>query len=91
MTDWMERAECRRHDAELWHDRTSRPVARHICLSHCPVLLQCRTFAHNFKPRRWAEQVIGGEVWVNHRDIHKPATHPAAPSSVGCGVCRRPS
>lgn len=45
---WGERALCFRPDSDpdMWwsDDRTTQGVARHMCLTHCPVLDQCSRF-----------------------------------------------
>ena len=47
--DWQARAECRRHDPELWHPKSAgtafSKAAVAICLHHCPVMEECRAWA----------------------------------------------
>jgi hypothetical protein len=46
--DWRSRALCSQPDSdpELWWDpdRLGQSMARHMCLTHCPVRQQCLTF-----------------------------------------------
>lgn len=47
--DWQARAECRKHDPDLWHPikggAAYSAAAVAICERHCPVLAKCRAYA----------------------------------------------
>lgn len=88
MTAWMEESACRRFDARIFVSKVDRPTARHICITHCPVLAQCRRWAHQV--RYWPEQVVGGELWVVHSSVHRPAVNQPEPSAKRCPECTTP-
>jgi hypothetical protein len=60
--DWRIHGACGREDPEMFFSeaRTSRSIALHVCLTHCPVLEQCATFAAQNPP--WSA-VQGGVAY----------------------------
>lgn len=65
MSDWMVRAECKRHDANLFNTMQGRGTAMHICRVHCRVKVECRLWAND--RGGWARQTIGGQWWVTRK------------------------
>jgi hypothetical protein len=78
---WWERGACTRVDPDLhasvrWVDRAE---ALHICLTHCPVLAQCRADA---LARPYRSMVVGGLAFGTDA---KPSTYPGPARS--CRLC----
>jgi hypothetical protein len=67
-TDWKIHGACTQNDPDLWTspDRVQLGIARWVCLHQCPVLHQCREWAHAH-PGLAAGAVYGGEHWVYDR------------------------
>jgi hypothetical protein len=89
---WWHRAACNRGDAAMrdtWWTKKDESVAtaRHVCLYHCPVLLECNTEATQRRPD---DGVWGGILWVrvrNRSGLGREAIN--QPLHEGCGKrCR---
>jgi hypothetical protein len=72
-TEWMDRAECRRHDPEQWFPvgegesrAKSAAYALHVCRNLCPVRVQCS------KHTRTIRRPIG--IWAGV-DLGDSASH----------------
>lgn len=88
MDEWVDRAACVRVDPDLFHDGHVHHQAVHVCLAHCPVMRDCRLWAHSSRPLAWDGQVIGGQVWVRHGHVVKVGLVQPEPSAAGCVLCR---
>lgn len=94
---WTEDAACRLGgpvDPEWFWPDTTGPMqsdtdagrAQHICLSHCPVLFECRAEAQRTPPRY--PVVLGGVRYVTAKPSGtKPALYGPAPHRLGCPYC----
>ena len=49
--EWMDQAECRNHDADIWFPDHERHIGPAIAICHqCPVITQCRQEARSIPP-----------------------------------------
>ena len=84
--DWLAQAACRTLDAELWWNKDLFGLARHICLTHCPVMAKCRAWSEQSPP--WSECVVGGVAYVAHSNAdYRRYVHQPEPSARLCGQC----
>lgn len=81
---WQERGACR-GDPELWVDPAMAPLAVHNCLTHCPVLDECREWAAGRCD--WDAVVVAGVQWGSR---HKGNAKPLAVKPQLCGDCVPP-
>lgn len=86
MTDWMGKAACKSHDADIFHTTLGRGTARHICLSHCTVRTECDVWARG--QGGWSRQTLGGLWWVSKRRApSEPAESQSPPETTYCKSC----
>jgi hypothetical protein len=81
--DWMAAAACLRYDPDLWSTEDMFPYALHQCLSHCPVLSECRAWA---APRQWVGVVVAGRAFVGSGSELRKRVPPT--STWLCLTCR---
>lgn len=97
---WAERAECRNHDPELWHiggsdmdAQADRAEAKRICLTRCPVVIECRRTALDNR-EEWG--VWGGldsderRALLRKRTRTPAAATPATPNSAPAKTPAKP-
>lgn len=68
---WLADALCKLFVPEIWDRPDESLKARHLCVRHCPVQVQCQAWA---RQQRWHECVVGGDRWAPRGD--SPAARP---------------
>jgi hypothetical protein len=82
---WQRDAICRDNPELFWATTAlQQGLARHMCLTHCPVLDQCRAWAPDAD---LAESVAAGLAWAKDRDTGASRPSLRQPAPVRCGDC----
>ncbi|RKR92823.1 hypothetical protein BDK92_7305 [Micromonospora pisi] len=84
---WRQHAVCQRN-SHVWTTRSLYPLARHICLSDCPVLEQCRAETAALNP--WDSCVVAGVAWaagLTRLNSRAPLKYQPKPRRDGCWLC----
>lgn len=85
-TTWLYDAACRRHDPDAWFAHATRGWAVHVCVTHCPVLAECRAAIDVIRP---IGGVAAGVHWVPVGTRVSAPVRPSLeqPGAVVCAAC----
>jgi len=66
-----------------WHE-----IGKHLCLEHCPAMVQCFLAAQG-APQQWDGMVVGGDYWVRLGKQRYPRPHAShqPPQPQWCPEC----